>query len=316
MIDKKKIKIFAGNANPELAASIAKDLGLDLGDAVVKSFADGEIAVTVAESVRGCDVYIVQPTCKPVNDNLMELLILTDAFRRASARRITAVVPYYGYARQERKSKSRDPISAKLVANLITAAGARRVLAMDLHANAIQGFFDIPVDHLTAEKTLANYFKDRGYNLENAVVVSPDLGGVTRARSIAQRIGLALAIIDKRRPSPNEAEIMNVLGDFKGKTCIMVDDMIDTAGTITLGAKALLDLGAKEVIACCTHPVFSGPAIERLKNSVLKEIIVTDTIPLSPEQKIDKITVVSIAHVFAKAIRCISADESVSSLFE
>ncbi|MBC7324290.1 MAG: ribose-phosphate pyrophosphokinase, partial [Moorella sp. (in: Bacteria)] len=249
--DRARLKIFSGNANNELAREIGAYLGVPLGAAKVSRFSDGEISIVIDESVRGEDVFVIQPTCEPVNDNLMELLILIDALRRASAWRITAVIPYYGYARQERKTRARDPISAKLVANLITAAGADRVLTMDLHAAAIQGFFDIPVDHLTAVPILADYFNSRG--LEQAVVVSPDLGGVTRARNFAERIGAEIAIIDKRRPAPNVAEIMNLIGDVKNKAVIMIDDLIDTAGTICLGARALLEYGAREVYACCTH---------------------------------------------------------------
>ncbi|QRN85232.1 ribose-phosphate pyrophosphokinase [Clostridia bacterium] len=311
--NKQKLMIFTGNSNPELAKEIAQELGARLGIAEVKKFSDGEIFLNIGESVRGADVYIVQPTSRPVNDNLMELLIMIDAMRRASARRITAVIPYYGYARQERKSKSRDPISAKLVANLITAAGARRVLTMDLHAKAIQGFFDIPVDHLVGAPIIADYICDRDY--VNPVVVAPDLGGVTRARDLAYRIGTDIAIIDKRRPKENVAEIMNVLGEIEGRTCIMLDDMIDTAGTITKGAEALMQRGAKEVIACCTHPILSGPAFERLENSVISEVIVTNTIHIDEENLLDKMTVLSVAPLFAKAIDRIASDESISVLF-
>mgnify|MGYP001284803186 CR=1 FL=1 len=310
----KRIMVFTGNANRELAQEIVEDLGISLGKAEVKTFADGEIFLNIEESVRGADVYIIQPTSKPVNEHLMELLIMIDAARRASARRITAVIPYYGYARQERKSKSRDPISAKLVANLITVAGARRVLAMDLHASAIQGFFDIPLDHLLAAPIIAEYIISKNYH--EPVVVAPDLGGVTRARDLASRIGSEIAIIDKRRPKPNVAEIMNILGEIEGKTCIMLDDMIDTAGTITQGAQALMDYGAREVIACCTHPVFSGPAYERLEASVLKEVIVTNTIRIPEEKQLDKLTVLSVAPLIAKAIRRIHNDDPLSILFD
>lgn len=279
---RQRLKIFTANANPKLAEEIAEYLGVTLGASQVKRFSDGEIRVMINESVRGADVYIIQPTCNPVNDNLMELLIMVDAMRRASARRITAVIPYYGYARQERKARSRDPISAKLVANLLTAAGARRVLAMDLHANAIQGFFDIPVDHLRVVPIIAEYYLKR--NFENVVVVSPDLGGVTRARDLAHRIGADIAIIDKRRPKANVAEIMNIIGNVRGKNVIMIDDIIDTAGTITQGAKALKEHGAKDVYICCTHPVLSGQAMARLEESEAKEVLVTNTIPV-PEEK-------------------------------
>jgi ribose-phosphate pyrophosphokinase len=304
-------KIFCGNANRPLAQEIVDYLGVPLGDAKIDRFGDGEISLVIDESVRGSDIYVVQPTCFPTNDNIMELLIIVDAMRRASARRITAVIPYYGYARQERKSKARDPITAKLMANLITTAGADRVVTMDLHAPAIQGFFDIPLDHLPGVPILAEYFKEKKF--ENLCVVSPDLGGVTRARDMAGRIGASLAIIDKRRPEPNVSEIMNVIGELKGKTVVMVDDIIDTAGTITQGAAALMERGAKEVYACCTHPVLSGPAIERLENSVIRELIVTNTIPI--EKMIPKIRVLSVAPLLGEAIVRIHEDLSVSKLF-
>ncbi|NLC38697.1 MAG: ribose-phosphate pyrophosphokinase, partial [Clostridia bacterium] len=305
---------FTANANPALAEEIAEYLGVRLGAAKVARFSDGEICISIEESVRGADVFVIQPTCHPVNDNLMELLILIDGLRRASARRITAVVPYYGYARQERKSRARDPISAKLVANLITAAGARRVVTMDLHANAIQGFFDIPVDHLPGVPILSQYFLNKG--LQDVVVVSPDIGGVTRARDLANRLGVEIAIIDKRRPSPNVAEIMNVIGKVEGKTVIMIDDIIDTAGTITQGAQALVEHGAKEVYACCTHPVLSGPALERLEASVIKEVVVTNTIPVPVKKEGSKIRVLSVAPLLGEAIIRIHEDLSVSKLFD
>jgi len=311
-----KLKLFSANSNPQLAQEIAEYLGLSLGAAKVIRFSDGEVTMAIDESVRGADVFIIQPTCAPVNEHLMELLIMIDAMRRASARRITAVIPYYGYARQERKSRARDPISAKLVANLLTAAGARRVVAMDLHASAIQGFFDIPVDHLPGVPILAEYYRNK--HLENVVVVSPDLGGVTRARDLANRLGTGIAIIDKRRPEPNVAEIMHVIGDIEGKTVIMADDIIDTAGTITLGAKALLERGAKEVHACCTHPVLSGPAIERLEQSVIEEVLITNTIPHNPPKRetSSKIKVLSVAPLLGEAIIRIHEDLSVSRLFD
>jgi len=309
----KELKIFCGNANPELAREIGEYLGVSLGEAKVKRFQDGEIAIAIDESVRGADIFVVQPTCAPTNDNIMELLILIDALKRASARRITAVMPYYGYARQERKARARDPITAKLMANLITTAGADRVVTMDLHAPAIQGFFDIPVDHLPGVPILAEYFKEK--NLADLVVVSPDLGGVTRARSLAERIGATIAIIDKRRPEPNVSEIMHVIGELEGKTAIMIDDIIDTAGTITQGAQALTDRGAREVYACCTHPVLSGPAIERLENSVIKEVVVTNTIPLDREKSLPKMKVLSVAPLLGEAIVRIHEDLSVSKLF-
>lgn len=306
------LKLFTGNANPELAKEIAEYIGTKLGDAQVKHFSDGEISIMIDESVRGDDVYIIQPTCTPVNDNMMELLIMIDAARRASAKRITAVLPYYGYARQDRKSRGREPITAKLVANLITQAGARRVLAMDLHAQQIQGFFDIPLDNLMGLPILADYYKHK--DTENLVVVSPDMGGVARARNLAEQIGVPLAIIDKRRPKPNVSEVMNIIGDIKGKEVILVDDMIDTAGTITNGAQALMERGAKCVDACCTHAVLSGPAIERIENSPIQELVTTNTIPLG-DKKCDKIKVLSVAPLIGEAILRIHLDQSVSELF-
>jgi len=314
MSNNNKLKIFSGNAHPELAAEIAEYLGVRVGAASVKKFSDGEVNVAIDESVRGADVYVVQPTSSPVNDNLMELLIMVDALRRASARRINVVIPYYGYARQDRKAKARDPITAKLVANLIVASGAHRVVSVDLHAGQIQGFFDIPVDHLLGVPILAEYFLNK--HIDNFVVVSPDLGGVTRARAFADRLHAPLAIIDKRRPKPNVAEIMHIIGDVEGKPVIMIDDIIDTAGTITLGAQALLDNGATEVYACCTHPVLSGPAIERLAQSPIKEVVVTNTIPLAKEKKLDKLKVLSIAPLLGEAIIRIHEDLSVSKLFD
>ncbi len=309
----KELKIFCGNANLELSQEIGEYLGVPIGESKVKRFCDGEISIAIDESVRGADVFVVQPTCCPTNDNIMELLIMIDALRRASARRITAVMPYYGYARQERKARARDPITAKLMANLIATAGADRVVAMDLHAPAIQGFFDIPVDHLPGVPILAEYFREKG--LENVCVVSPDLGGVTRARSLAERIGASIAIIDKRRPEPNVSEIMHVIGELQGKTVIMIDDIIDTAGTITQGAQALQERGAKDIYACCTHPVLSGPAIERIENSVIKELIVTNTIPITPEKNISRLKVLSVAPLLGEAMVRIHEDLSVSKLF-
>ncbi len=313
----KDVKIFTCNSHPELAKKIAEHLGVGVGDSEVAMFSDGEIAVNIYETVRGSDVFIVQSTCNPVNDNLMELLIMIDAFKRASAGRITAVMPYYGYARQDRKSKARDPISAKLVADLITAAGADRALTMDLHAAQIQGFFNIPVDHLLGGTTLSSYYieKFKG-NTEDIVVVSPDLGSVTRARTFASRLNAPIAIIDKRRPKPNVAEVMNIIGDIKDKRVILVDDMIDTAGTITHGAKALKERGAKEVFACCTHGVLSGPAIERIQESPISELVVLDTIPLPEEKRIDKLKILSVAPIFAEAIKRIYGDVSVSEMFD
>ncbi len=274
------LQIFTGNANPELAQEIVEFLGMELSKAKVSKFKDGEVRLEINESVRGNNVFIIQPTCAPVNENLMELLIMVDAIRRASAKSITTVIPYYGYARQERKQKPREPISAKLVANLLTAAGADRMVTIDLHTSSIQGFFDIPVDHMPAVPLLANYYREK--QLENVVVVSPDIGGVTRARNLAERLNCTLAIIDKRRPEPNKSEIMGIIGDVRGKNVIIVDDMIDTAGTITNAANFLSEqAGANEVYACCTHAVFTPPAVERIQQSSIKEMLITNTIPLT-----------------------------------
>ena len=314
----KNIKIFAANASKDLAQKIAQHLGVSLGNAEVGKFSDGEIYVNINETVRGEDVFVIQSTCDPVNDNLMEVLIMIDAFKRASAGRITAVMPYFGYARQDRKAKARDPISAKLVADLIAKAGADRVLTMDLHAAQIQGFFDIPVDHLLGVPVLAKYFKEELKEIieeDDLVVVSPDLGSVTRARNFAQRLDAPIAIIDKRRPRANVAEVMNIIGDIKGKTAILVDDMIDTAGTITNGAQALIDRGAKKVYACCTHGVLSGPAIERIKNSCIDKLIMLDTIQLTDDKKIDKIKTISVAPIFGEAIDKVYEETSISTLF-
>lgn len=312
----KNIKIFTANASSDLAKKIAEHLGVSLGDAQVGKFSDGEIYVNINETVRGSDVFVIQSTCDPVNDNLMELLIMIDAFRRASAGRITAVMPYYGYARQDRKAKARDPISAKLVADLIATAGADRVLTMDLHAPQIQGFFNVPVDHLLGVPVLAKFFREEMKDiLDNLVVVSPDLGSVTRARNFAQRLDAPIAIIDKRRPKANVSEVMNIIGDIKGKTAILVDDMIDTAGTITNGAQALIDRGATKVYACCTHGVLSGPAIERIKNSCIEQLVMLDTIALSDEKKIDKIKTLSVAPIFGEAIDKVFEETSISTLF-
>ncbi|WP_035292719.1 ribose-phosphate diphosphokinase [Clostridium sp. KNHs214] len=313
----KNIKIFTGNSNPKLAKEIADILGLKVGDAVVSTFSDGEISVNIGETVRGADVFVIQSTNEPVNDNLMELLIMIDAFKRASAGRITAVIPYYGYARQDRKAKARDPITAKLVADLIAAAGADRVLTMDLHAAQIQGYFNIPLDHLMGASILAKHFIENGFQeQDDVVVVSPDLGSVARSRKFADRLHCPIAIIDKRRPKANVSEVMNVIGDIKGKRVILLDDMIDTAGTITNGANALIDLGAKEVYACCSHAVLSGPAIERIEKSAIKKLVMLNTIDLPEEKKLDKFTTLSIAPMFAEAIRRIYEDISVSKLFE
>jgi len=310
----RRLKIFSGNANPLLAREIAAHLGIPMGLAQVLRFSDGEVQVRINESVRGADVFVVQPTCAPVNEHLMELLITIDALRRASARRITAVIPYYGYARQDRKTRARDPITAKLVANLLTTAGVDKVLTMDLHAGQIQGFFDIPVDHLPGVPILAEYFKSK--NLASMLVVSPDLGGVTRARDLADRLGVDIAIIDKRRPEPNVAEIMNIIGKIKGKRVLMIDDIIDTAGTIVQGAQSLLDQGALEVYACCTHAVLSGSAVERLEQSPITEVVVTNTIPLPEEKRTAKIKTLSVAPLLGDAILRIFEDLSVSKLFD
>lgn len=313
----KNIKIFAGNSHPDLAKDIADILGLSVGDANVCTFSDGEISVNINETVRGTDVFVVQSTNHPVNDNLMELLIMIDAFKRASAGRITAVIPYYGYARQDRKAKARDPITAKLVADILTAAGADRVLTMDLHASQIQGYFDIPLDHLLGAPILSKYFVEKGFaDRDDIVVVSPDLGSVTRARKFADKLHAPIAIIDKRRPKANVSEVMNIIGDIKDKTVILIDDMIDTAGTITNGANALVEMGAKEVYACCTHAVLSGPAIDRIKESAIKELVMLNTIKLPEEKVLDKFKVLSVAPVFAEAIKRIYEDISVSKLFE
>ncbi|QAT41460.1 ribose-phosphate diphosphokinase [Clostridium sp. JN-9] len=313
----KNIKIFAGNSHPKLAKEIADILGVSVGNSKVSRFSDGEISVDINETVRGTDVFVVQSTNSPVNDNLMELLIMIDAFKRASAGRITAVIPYYGYARQDRKAKARDPITAKLVADLITAAGADRVLTIDLHAAQISGYFNIPVDHLLGSPILAKYFIKKGFaDRDDVVVVSPDLGSVTRARKFADKLHAPIAIIDKRRPKANVSEIMNIIGDIQDKTVILVDDMIDTAGTITNGANALVQRGAREVYACCTHAVLSGPAIERIKNSAIKELVMLNSICLPEEKMLDKFTILSVAPLFAEAIKRIYGDESVSKLFE
>lgn len=311
------IKIFTGNSHPELAKEIAEILGVPVGKANVSTFSDGEISVDISETVRGADVFIVQSTCSPVNNNLMELLIMIDAFKRASAGRITAVIPYYGYARQDRKAKSRDPITAKLVADLLTAAGAHRVLTMDLHAAQIQGYFNIPVDHLLGAPILSRHFVEKGLaDQDDVVVVSPDLGSVTRARKFADRLHAPIAIIDKRRPKANVSEIMNIIGDVEGKRCILIDDMIDTAGTITNAANALKDLGATAVYACCTHGVLSGPAFERINNSAIEELVMLNTITLPEEADTKKFTSLSVAPIFAEAIQRIYDDEPISKLFE
>ena len=310
-----KIKIFSGNSNPDLALKICAGLGVSLGAARVRRFSDGEIMVEIGENVRGRDVYVVQSTCAPTNDNLMELLIITDALKRASAATITAVIPYYGYARQDRKAAPRTPITAKLVADLITTAGINRVVTIDLHAGQIQGFFNIPVDNLYAAPVILNYLKDR-FKGEQVVMVSPDAGGTERARAFAKRLEYSLAVIDKRRSGPNVAEVMHLIGDVRDKVAIILDDMVDTAGTLTQAAKALKANGAKAVFACATHGVLSGPAIERINASDIEEIVLTDTIPAnSGDVATSKVRILSVAELLAEAIRRIHEDESVSSLF-
>ncbi len=307
-------KVFTGNAHTELAEEITSIMGKTLGKATVTKFSDGEISVNLWETVRGVDVYIIQPTCDPVNDNLMELLIMIDSVKRASAGRINAVIPYYGYARQDRKAKARDPITAKLVANLLVAAGADRVLTMDLHANQIQGYFDIPVDHLVGMPIIAKYFKEK--NLDDVCIVSPDHGSVTRARNMAEFFNCPIAIVDKRRPEPNKSEIMNIIGDIEGKNCIILDDMIDTAGTITNAANVIKEMGAKNVYAGATHGILSGPAIERIQSSQICELALLNTVPVKDEKLIDKMTMLSVAPLFAEAMTRVFTNGSISKLFD
>ena len=313
----KDIKVFCGNSNPALAQEICQLMGTKLGESEVKSFADGEVSVSLYDTVRGSDVFVVQSTCNPVNNNLMELLIMIDALRRASAGRITAVIPYFGYARQDRKAKARDPISAKLVANMITAAGADRVLTMDLHANQIQGFFDIPVDNLAGNPIFVDYYaKKFGEKCEDMVVVSPDVGSVARARAFAQKLHMQLAIVDKRRQKANQSEVMNVIGDVSGKDCIIFDDMCDTCGTLCNAAKALIDIGgAKSVHACATHAVLSGPAIDRINNSVITELALLNTIPPVDAALSDRLKYLSVGPMFSEAIERIYQEVSISKLF-
>ena len=310
------VKIFAGNGCPDLAKAIADRLELPLGQLEATRFSDGEICVNIKETVRGCDVFVVQSTSTPVNDNLMELLVMIDAFKRASCNKLTVVMPYFGYARQDRKARARDPITAKLVANLLEKAGADRVLTMDLHSTQLQGFFDIPVDNLLGMPVLAKYFLKNGFKNDDLVIVSPDVGSVTRSRSMAAKFNAPLAIIDKRRPKANVMEVMNIIGDVKDKVCLMLDDMIDTAGTITQGAKALSDAGAREVYACCSHGVFSGPAMQRIQDSPLKKVVILNTIQQPQDKLIDKIEEVSVAEIFAEAIERIYSYISVSTVFE
>ncbi|WP_088105938.1 ribose-phosphate diphosphokinase [Halalkalibacter urbisdiaboli] len=308
------LKVFTLNSNKDLAYEITEKIGVSMGKSSVTRFSDGEVQINIEESIRGCDVYLIQSTSAPTNEHIMELLIMIDALKRASAKTINVVMPYYGYGRQDRKARAREPITAKLVANLIETAGATRVLTLDLHATQIQGFFDIPVDQLVGVPILADFFKEK--QLEDVVIVSPDHGGVVRARKMADRLKAPIAIIDKRRPKPNVSEVMNIVGDVQGKTCIIIDDIIDTAGTITLAANALVEYGAKEVYACCTHPVLSGPAIERIQNSKIKELVVTNTIPLEEDKKIDKIRTLSVAQLMAEAIIRVHEHASVSTLFD
>ena len=316
----KNIKVFTGNASPEFAKTICKELGIDLGNSEVKTFADGEVSVSLNETVRCADVFLIQSTCKPVNDHLMELLVMIDACRRASAGRITAVIPYFGYARQDRKAKSRDPISAKLVANMLTAAGADRVLTMDLHAAQIQGFFDIPLDHLLGNPSFVEYFMDKfpedQYNHDEFVVVSPDVGSVARARAFAAKVHMGLAIVDKRRQKANVCEVMNVIGDVKGKTCILYDDMVDTAGSLCNAARALVEVGgAKAVYACATHGVLSGPAYERIEDSPIEEMVFLNTIPQVANTASNKLKFLDVAPIFARAISHVHEGSSIADLF-
>ena len=308
------LKIFAGTANMELAHSIARSMNTKLGAMMVERFSEGEIRIKIQEDVRGRDIFLVQPTCPDVNENLVELLIMIDAFRRASARRITAVLPYYGYARQDRKDQPRVPITAKLVANLITVAGADRLLTMDLHAQQIQGFFDIPVDHLYAFPVISAYFLKK--KIPNLTVVSPDVGGIKMARAYAKILKTDLAVVDKRRMGPNEVEAMNLIGEVKGLNVLIPDDMISTGGSLAEAVQALVRFGAKDIYACCTHAILSGNAVEKIQKSVLKEVVVTDTIPLAPEKRIGKIRVLSVAPLLGEAIERINRERSVSSLFD
>ncbi|GGM36716.1 ribose-phosphate pyrophosphokinase [Paraliobacillus quinghaiensis] len=308
------LKVFTLNSNPDLAKEIADQIGVPLGECSVTSFSDGEIQINIEESVRGCDVYVVQSTSGPVNQHIMELLIMVDALKRASAKTINVVIPYYGYARQDRKARAREPITAKLVADILQVAGASRVITLDLHAPQIQGFFNIPVDQLVGVPILSDYWIEKG--LEDVVVVSPDHGGVSRARQLADRLKAPIAIIDKRRPRPNVAEVMNIVGNVQGKTAILIDDIIDTAGTITLAADSLIENGATEVYACCTHPVLSGPAMDRIGNSAIKELVVTNSISLSKEKQSEKVVTLSVAPLISEAIIRVHEQLSVSVLFD
>lgn len=308
-----ELKVFTGSAHVSLAEAIAAQIGVGLGDMQVGRFSNGEVRVLIRENVRGCDVFVVQPICDPVNESMMELLVMLDAFRRASPQRVTAVIPYYGYARQDRKTSGREPITAKLVANLLTTAGADRILTMDLHAPQIQGFFDIPLDHLTGVPILARYFQEKG--LEDGIVIAPDAGGGNRARELAERLNLPIGFVDKRRPEPGVSEVMHIIGKVQGRSCVIVDDMIDTGGTISEAAVALLARGAKEIYVACTHPVLSGPGVERLSRAPIREVVVTDSIPLRPEAN-GRFRVLSVAPLLGEAITRIHEDESVSLLFQ
>lgn len=308
------LKIFSGTANPALAKHIARSLGVPLGDMLVTRFPEGETRVKINEDVRGRDIFLVQPTCPPVNDNVIELLIMLDAFKRASARRITTVLPYYGYARQDRKDQPRVPITAKLMANIITTAGTHRLLTMDLHAQQIQGFFDIPVDHLYAYPVLSGYFREK--KLKDLTVVSPDVGGIKMARAYAKGLGADLAIVDKRRSNPNEVEAMNLIGEVKNRTVLIPDDIIATGSSLVEAVNALVKFGAKDIYACCTHAILSGNAVQKLQKTALKEIVVTDTIPLPPEKRVDKIKVLTVAPLLGEAIQRIHNERSISTLFD
>lgn len=308
-----ELKVFSGSANRPLAQAIAHHIGVELGDMQVGRFSNGEVRVMIKDNVRGCDVFVIQPTCDPVNENLMELLVMLDAFRRASPQRVTAVIPYFGYARQDRKTVGREPITAKLVANLLTTAGADRILTMDLHAPQIQGFFDIPLDHLTSVPILSQYFKSR--DIRDGIVIAPDAGGGNRARELAERLSLPIGFVDKRRPEPGVSEVMNIIGRVERRTCIMIDDMIDTGGTISEAAVALLARGATEIYVACTHPVLSGPGLQRMEEAPIREVIVTDSIPLRPGTN-ERFHVLSVAPILGEAINRIHEDESVSLLFQ
>ena len=308
-----ELKIFSGSANPALSLAIAEQIGVRLGDTQVGRFSNGEVRVMIRDNVRGCDVFVIQPTCDPVNENLMELLVMLDAFRRASPQRVTAVIPFYGYARQDRKTSGREPITAKLVANLLTTAGADRILTMDLHAPQIQGFFDIPLDHLLSVPILAKYFRDLG--LRDGIVVAPDAGGGNRARDLAERLDMPIGFIDKRRPEPGVSEVTHVIGKVRDRTCIIVDDMIDTGGTIAAASVALREHGARDIYVACTHPVLSGPGMARLQSAPIREVVVTDSIPLRPSAG-ERFRVLSVAPLLGEAITRIHEDESVSLLFQ